>query len=31
MDTKPEMTASALVELLQLFDDSAIPVWLDGG
>jgi len=31
MDTKPEMTASALVELLQLFDDAAIPVWLDGG
>jgi lincosamide nucleotidyltransferase A/C/D/E len=31
METKPEMTSSALVELLQLFDRAAIPVWLDGG
>jgi len=31
MDTKPEMTSSALVELLQLLDDSALSVWLDGG
>jgi len=25
------MTSSALVELLQLFESAAIPVWLDGG
>ena len=31
MDIKPEMTASALLELLQLFDLASIPVWLDGG
>src|SRR5215216_4733818 len=31
METKPEMTASALVELLRLFESAAIPVWLDGG
>ena len=31
METEPEMTSSALVELLQLFEDAAIPVWLDGG
>ena len=31
METKPEMTSSALVELLQLFAGAAIPVWLDGG
>ena len=31
METKPEMTASALVELLELFEAAAIPVWLDGG
>ena len=31
MDAKPQMTASALVELLQLFSAAAIPVWLDGG
>lgn len=29
--TKREMPASALIELLQLFDDHAIQVWLDGG
>jgi lincosamide nucleotidyltransferase A/C/D/E len=29
--TKPEMTATALVELLHLFESAAIPVWLDGG
>jgi lincosamide nucleotidyltransferase A/C/D/E len=28
---KPEMTATALVELLHLLDDAAIKVWLDGG
>ena len=28
---KPEMTATALVELLHLFEDAAIPAWLDGG
>jgi lincosamide nucleotidyltransferase A/C/D/E len=27
----PEMTASALVELLRLLDQGAIPAWLDGG
>lgn len=31
METKPEMTSCALVKLLQLFESSAIPVWLDGG
>jgi lincosamide nucleotidyltransferase A/C/D/E len=31
VDTKPEMTSLALVELLRLLDDAAIPVWLDGG
>jgi lincosamide nucleotidyltransferase A/C/D/E len=25
------MTSTALVELLRLFDDASIPVWLDGG
>lgn len=28
---KHEMTSSALIELLQLFESAAIPVWLDGG
>ena len=31
METEREMTSSALVELLQLFESVAIPVWLDGG
>lgn len=31
METKPEMTSSVLVELLQLLANTAIPVWLDGG
>ncbi len=31
METKPEMASSVLVELLQLFESAAIPVWLDGG
>ena len=31
METEPEMTSSALVELLQLLESVAIPVWLDGG
>ncbi|MGQ0551129.1 MAG: nucleotidyltransferase domain-containing protein [Armatimonadota bacterium] len=31
METKPEMTSEALVELLQLLANAAIPVWLDGG
>jgi lincosamide nucleotidyltransferase A/C/D/E len=31
MKTTPEMTASALVELLRLFERAAIAVWLDGG
>jgi lincosamide nucleotidyltransferase A/C/D/E len=31
MPTKPEMTVTALVELLHLFERAAIPVWLDGG
>jgi lincosamide nucleotidyltransferase A/C/D/E len=31
METKPEMTSSELVELLQLFESAKIPVWLDGG
>jgi len=29
--TKPEMTASSLLELLQLLEGATIPVWLDGG
>ena len=28
---KPEMTASALIELLQLFEEAEVPMWLDGG
>ena len=28
---EPEMTQTALVELLRLFESDAIPVWLDGG
>ncbi len=28
---KPEMTSSALIELLKLFERAAIHVWLDGG
>jgi lincosamide nucleotidyltransferase A/C/D/E len=31
METKPEMSSVALVELLLLFESAAIPVWLDGG
>ena len=31
MEVKSEMTSSALVELLQLLADAAVPVWLDGG
>jgi lincosamide nucleotidyltransferase A/C/D/E len=31
METKREMTSSALLELLRLFEQAAIPVWLDGG
>lgn len=31
MDPKPEMTPSALVELLDLLGEAGIPVWLDGG
>jgi lincosamide nucleotidyltransferase A/C/D/E len=31
METKPEMTRAALIELLQLFQSAAIPIWLDGG
>ena len=31
MEMKREMTPAALVELLQLFESVAIPVWLDGG
>jgi lincosamide nucleotidyltransferase A/C/D/E len=31
MSTNPETTAIALVELLQLLESAAIPVWLDGG
>jgi lincosamide nucleotidyltransferase A/C/D/E len=31
LNTKPEMTASALLELLWLLEEAAIPVWLDGG
>jgi len=28
---EPQMTQTALVELLRLFESAAIPVWLDGG
>jgi lincosamide nucleotidyltransferase A/C/D/E len=31
MGTDPEMSSSALLELLQLIGSAAIPVWLDGG
>ena len=31
MPMKPEMTGTALIELLYLFESAAIPVWLDGG
>jgi lincosamide nucleotidyltransferase A/C/D/E len=31
MESKSEVTSLALVELLQLIEDAAIPVWLDGG
>src|SRR5918998_2654106 len=31
METKSEMTSSALIELLQLLEHASIPVWLDGG
>jgi lincosamide nucleotidyltransferase A/C/D/E len=31
METKTEMTAAALSELLLLLEGAAIPVWLDGG
>lgn len=31
METKPEMSASALVALLELFERATIQVWLDGG
>jgi lincosamide nucleotidyltransferase A/C/D/E len=31
MVMKPEMTSSALIELLRSFDAARIPVWLDGG
>lgn len=31
MESKPEMSAAALVELLELFERAGIPVWLDGG
>ena len=31
METKAEMTSSALVELVRLPEKAAIPVWLDGG
>ena len=30
-ETKPEMTSSSLIELLQLLESNAILVWLDGG
>ena len=30
METNPEMTSAALVELLQMLENAAIPVWLDG-
>ncbi|HEV2706780.1 MAG TPA: nucleotidyltransferase family protein [Pyrinomonadaceae bacterium] len=31
METTPEMSSAALVELLRLFESASIPVWLDGG
>lgn len=31
METKPEMTSSALIELLKSFESAGIIVWLDGG
>jgi lincosamide nucleotidyltransferase A/C/D/E len=31
METNPEMSSVALVELLLLLEGAAIPVWLDGG
>ncbi|MBV8857187.1 MAG: nucleotidyltransferase family protein [Acidobacteria bacterium] len=31
MEPAPEMSASALAELLGLFEAAGIPVWLDGG
>jgi lincosamide nucleotidyltransferase A/C/D/E len=31
MGMKPEMTSSALVELLRLIEEASIAVWLDGG
>ena len=31
LETKPEMTVSALVGLLKLLDEAAVAVWLDGG
>lgn len=31
METIPEMTYAALLELLRLFESAAIDVWLDGG
>src|SRR6185369_5370612 len=31
METKPEMTSSCLLEVLQVLKDAAISVWLDGG
>ena len=31
MDPHVEMLSSSLIELLQLFEEAAIPVWLDGG
>ena len=31
IETKAEMPCSALVELLEVFQSAAIPIWLDGG
>ena len=31
MDIKTEMTTSALLDLLLVFEEAQIPVWLDGG
>jgi lincosamide nucleotidyltransferase A/C/D/E len=31
MEAKSEMPSSALIELLELFANAAIPIWLDGG
>ena len=31
MEIEPEMTSSALIELLQLLEEASIEVWLDGG